>query len=763
MKLRDIFTGAKSSIARAITSSPLANALPLGFVEWMGKANSTLDRSLYSQYERIVFACITTIADDIGSADFRLYRDIQKTVPVQTHELLELIENPNPDLSKSDLLGQSQTYYEMNGEFFWYFAKGTLTRKPREIYLLPPDKMNVALDKKGNVIGYALTRGDGTELPLEIDEVYHYHDFNPHNKYRGYGTLQAGIEYVLTEKYATNYTKNFLYNNATPSSIISVGGKNGTITDVAFEKFKRQWQDKYGGTQKAGKSAFIRDAEVKVEKIGLGLNEIDMKALKEMTKEDIMMMFKVPKPLLGVSDSQGLGRASVESLEYIYMKRTIEPKLLKWDDILQKILTTWYGGGLYVGHESVIPADKEFELKERQASVDVWRTRNEIRKEDGLDNATGGDDLFVGFNQMTIGGGQATDKTNNKSKTIVTLAKRATQTPKKTDSLETSHKISGELDTATKESFRVSLLNIEDRYSKKLELETKKYAEQQLNEILSNMTPKKAMSLKAIDGTLPDEKAEIERYLLLIMPTILALMQTAGQHAVDFEGSDLTYQVTQTASDSAREAVRRGITSFNQQTFNKVTRSIAEGLKEGESLSKLTKRVQAVYGDITKYRAELIARTESRYNATKAIIDGYTQIPSVTGKQWYTNPGACEFCRSMDGKVIDLKTNFFGQGDTVTGVDGGEFEADYTDVDGPPLHPQCRCTLIPFKGEIQNSASNPTSQQLNEALAKVKELTDKLADADKRTKKAKKLQKEVDEWRKYATKLEGLIDGETET
>jgi hypothetical protein len=51
----------------------------------------------------------------------------------------------------------------------------------------------------------------------------------------------------------------------------------------------------------------------------------------------------------------------------------------------------------------------------------------------------------------------------------------------------------------------------------------------------------------------------------------------------------------------------------------------------------------------------------------------------------------------MDGTVVELGENFFDQGEEQT-ADWKDQEIvrehDYSDVNGPPLHPACRCALI---------------------------------------------------------------------
>ena len=68
---------------------------------------------------------------------------------------------------------------------------------------------------------------------------------------------------------------------------------------------------------------------------------------------------------------------------------------------------------------------------------------------------------------------------------------------------------------------------------------------------------------------------------------------------------------------------------------------------------------------------------------------------------WYANPDACPFCDDLDGETVGLETNFVNQGDSVDvgeGDDEQSYQADYGDVETPPLHPNCSCTIIPVTG-----------------------------------------------------------------
>jgi hypothetical protein len=71
-------------------------------------------------------------------------------------------------------------------------------------------------------------------------------------------------------------------------------------------------------------------------------------------------------------------------------------------------------------------------------------------------------------------------------------------------------------------------------------------------------------------------------------------------------------------------------------------------------------------------------------------------------KAWRTSADPCEYCQavakmfdpSFGGKATGLGQAFLGLGSVLTGVNGGTMSIDYTDIMSPPIHPQCRCSLV---------------------------------------------------------------------
>lgn len=656
------------------------------FSEMFGGYRNTAD---YDAYQGIVYACITAIAEEVGGYEITISRKNGDNLDqLASHPFADLINSPQSrreaGISTFDLFEATQSFIELQGEAFWYLAPGAISGQPREIILLRPDRVGISIDSQGEVEGYFIRRHGMPTIPLEVSEVAHFKTFNPNNPYRGLSTIQAGLNYIETEQNTTKYTKNFFKNNAGLSGVLQIKGQ---VAQDAFKKFSRRWRERYEGVDNAGKVAILRDTDATFTKVGLGLNELDMEALRKITVEQVITMFRVPKALLGISDEGGLGRASVETYEYIFAKRVIEPKLQRIDAVLQRVVDKTYGTGLIVGHKSIVPADKEFALSEREKAVDKWLTRNEVREQDGMENVDGGDQLFVEFNKTPINLAPEASQSGLNGKKITIKLKR-----------KTSGDEAEQLDYQRKENFRLSLVAIQERFDKKMLAETRKILESQRKEVLGRVDPKSLTSEKSIESLLFDLKESVKNFVDKLTPISVALAVETGPKALEIAGSDADFLITDNLKAALAASIQRMAHNFNTDTMNALVKTLTEGIAQGESLNKLAGRVNSVYTEARGFRAIRIAQTETIKASNLTTIEAYKQTGYVTSKRWFANPGHCSICAGLDGTEVGLTVNFANVGETLTGADGeSSQEVTYEDIAGPPAHPNCRCTVVPVR------------------------------------------------------------------
>ena len=148
---------------------------------------------------------------------------------------------------------------------------------------------------------------------------------------------------------------------------------------------------------------------------------------------------------------------------------------------------------------------------------------------------------------------------------------------------------------------------------------------------------------------------------------------------------------------AAQSAADRMSLSVSDNAARYIADTVARGIDEGQTIDEMADAIAESRG-ISRERATMIARTESAYAYTEGRIEAAKESGVVIGKRWLVSPDACEFCeaaaRQYGAKTIPLDTPFYTVGTTLTGTAGGTMRLTYRDVQGAPLHPNCRCDVI---------------------------------------------------------------------
>jgi SPP1 gp7 family putative phage head morphogenesis protein len=215
----------------------------------------------------------------------------------------------------------------------------------------------------------------------------------------------------------------------------------------------------------------------------------------------------------------------------------------------------------------------------------------------------------------------------------------------------------------------------------------------ELNTLLKRRT--KAISIdELIAGVLLSKKNEIQKYKLAMTGILTEIFNDSIAVTSSFVGTPLNSSDFSPEKLIKRETTRVA-TSLTDTTNNALRVHLSEGIAAGESNEQIAKRIEGFFNDSEKKRALTIARTETARYSEKATLEVYKQSDVVVGKEWVTNPGACEFCLSLEGKTYGLDESFAEKNENVVGVDGGTFDNSWDTLDAPPIHPACRCTLAP--------------------------------------------------------------------
>lgn len=138
-------------------------------------------------------------------------------------------------------------------------------------------------------------------------------------------------------------------------------------------------------------------------------------------------------------------------------------------------------------------------------------------------------------------------------------------------------------------------------------------------------------------------------------------------------------------------------------TGEAIAKYVKTGIEGGQTTAEMARGLRedasAAGGSMSPARSEMIARTESARGYVEGQRMAWQDSGVVEGKKWMLAPDACPFCEAMaaqfNSKSTPLDQPFMAKGSTLTAADGSVMQLDYSDVQGPPLHPHDRCDLEP--------------------------------------------------------------------
>lgn len=172
------------------------------------------------------------------------------------------------------------------------------------------------------------------------------------------------------------------------------------------------------------------------------------------------------------------------------------------------------------------------------------------------------------------------------------------------------------------------------------------------------------------------------------------LMQNMGVIAGQEANGLLDITDPYVPSDALRKRIQGNVAKFTDSMVDTdqdhLTSLIVAGIDEGKGIPEIASAIKSDFTDYSKMQAERITRTEVLRSANQATVDAFKQSGVVEGKQWVIY-GAEDECADYDGEVVTLDGDFYSS------------DSEFQDGD-PPLHPNCKCIVIPVVSKADESS-----------------------------------------------------------
>jgi len=632
-----------------------------------GLENYTDARSLGSYKDSLyLYIAVSKIAKRMASIPLELHKikgTKGDTEEIFDHEILDLFYNPNELQTQRVFIETSCAHYLLSGDVFWY-----INRDDMSMVTIRPDQMDIILSADNKKI-VAYEHRAGTVTRFKPEDIFHIQNPDPTNILRGVGAVRPAHVRIVTEKAAGEYQANFLKNQGRPDVAVFV---DGPVDDEKGNKARALWKSTFGGNQ-GGKAGFFGNNIKSIQELNKTPVEMGLMATQNFLRDDILAALGVPKAMVTSDD---VNMANAKEAYKMFLQEAVVPVMDAFIDVINNRLLPTFDQALFFRYDDPTPNDREQMLKEHQAGVGKWITQNEARIETGRPAMDGFDTLGAAeFNTPQAVQQEAKAIIRRRPILAKTLkAKELTMEALMSVSTAPERKLNSIFPTkALKDGYAKAYNKRVDKKAEGLKAAIDTFHEAQLKRILENDL--------TVDAFM-DVQGEKIAARAFFTPILKEMYKEGGQQALDavFKKSADNFWADEVLLAAISARADFFTNSMTDTTFAVLQAKIAGGLTNGDGPDKIAGDIRSYFTDMTKKRAETIARTETGHVLSKASHDAYQQSSVITGMEWISVGDAKvrPEHQENDGKIV---------------AKGGSFPSGES---YPAQHSiNCRCTLGP--------------------------------------------------------------------
>ena len=284
-----------------------------------------------------VYSCVRILAEAVAGLPLHLYRykeDGGKEKALDHPLYLLLHDEPNPEMSSFVFRETLMTHL-----LLWGNAYAQIIRNGRgevmALYPLMPDRMAVDRDDKGQLYYEYTTSADdapiskGSIVRLKPSDVLHIPGLG-FDGLVGYSPIAMAKNAIGLAIATEEYGSKFFANGAQPSGVLE---HPGTIKDP--QRVRDSWMSQFGGSANSNKIAVLEEG-LKYTPISISPEQAQFLETRKFQINEIARIFRVPPHMVGDLEKSSFSNIEQQSLEFV--KYTLEPWLVRWEQSIQRIL-----------------------------------------------------------------------------------------------------------------------------------------------------------------------------------------------------------------------------------------------------------------------------------------------------------------------------------------------------------------------------------------------------------------------------------------
>ena len=616
--------------------------------------------------------------------------DIEEVV--DDHPFYALWDKGNPHLTGSQQKRMLVQHLDLVGDFFTFIKmEGGI---PEYLITLPPAKTKVVTtdDVLQLIKGYIVERGAKGDLELDAEEVMHCKHPDPTNVLYGYSPLEAvglsaGVYHEMTE-----FDNALLENGAIPSLMgVAKEGISESERKRAEAQFNSRFRKRMTG------SFGIVSGDMDFKQFGFSQRDMQTRDNRQLYREELAAAFGVPMAIMQTRD---VNKADAKEAQYQHAAGAIRPRCILIEDQINRDIMPLYDQDLFVAFDNPVPKDHEYELQREDIYLKngvytpnrVLEAHNEELREDG---DLPRDAYAIAERQAEINAQAAADRES-----------RVQDRPEPPESPPPPGAATAAPPVRGNKHLRAA--------DPSLEATVTQWAFEVQRDVMPGI--RAAKQAEEDEGETPESKVDPfnrDKWTLLLAVAAAPFLGLRFQEASEEAVEDLSRRVGQpvildiSASEAAQQYLAREPMKFARrvsETLDLQLRDvIGTGLRESQTTGEISRRVAGLFDEWRGYKSAQIARTEEARAASRGSLESWRASGLVEAVEWLCASDACDFCLELQAQhpVVPIGDAFMPEGSEITLTDGRSMALDYSDILHPPVHPNCRCDIIPVLVEVE--------------------------------------------------------------
>lgn len=643
------------------------------------------------QVERLISQRFSTVDWHLEDADgTKVGREDGDNSDPAYLAVLDLLERPYRPMKGDPMAAVPRTraslwnitcrHQGLAGYGFWYLDEvDALAGTPRSLLYINPARMRPAMDKGGNLTGWALdpdSPGGGT--PLELDSVIPFHLEPPDTGHLPTGLVESALTMVDLTRYADRHAAGVLANGGRLAGFVSPKGE-GIMDAEVYDQLKLDFRAAAEDPQSARRMNILR-GPTDFTRISATPAELDLVAVMNLSRDEVSELWNVPRTQVGGKGDGGLNSGQSKGYdEAVLWQNAVGPRLRSFAETLQfQLLDRYADLGVDV---RIVIEEPEFDDETPQydrasKATTLPLTNRERREQLGLDPfGDERDDEVWMASTMTRVYPESPTPPQLAPFTGQPVPPSPDEDPPGVDELEprdegdpTQAMAIGAMKATTdgvrargEAVLRRDVLTLLRTYGQAVAQRARERYDH--------------LSRKPADVDVLFSTDRLERDLLsVIRPHLLAIAEGSGGAVAQGFGKAAAVELRDPVIERLLRTAGVRIKGISETTRTRVVDIVRQGIADGLSAAQLGDRLETASGLFDELRAETIARTETATVLNEAAVAQYREFG--VDRVQVVDGDEDEACADADGEVWTLER--------------AESE--------PIAHPNCVRTFTPLVG-----------------------------------------------------------------